>query len=181
MSTTILTRPVHTCPNRAVFQPNCPACVAGALELAGAEPTDVGATPPAMATAETAGCTGGEWCDCSFCPRGITAIVNPPAPMPLPTGARLYRMTTTRGCVYIWATSTAQAKAIFLGDETPLGVPRAPFPTDRPVLAEGAHLWHDEPTPEWSAWFARYRTYLWNRLARSYGECLVRVEGPYPR
>jgi hypothetical protein len=164
----------HTCPNRAVFNPNCPACVAGARALAGAD--DPLTVPPAMATPETFGCTGREWCDCPFCPAGEVSPTAAPAPMPLPTEARLYRMVTTRRTGYVWATSPTHAKLIFLGDRVPLGVPSAPCPADRP----GDDLWHDEPTVEWLAWFTRYRPLLWHRLDLSTGECLLRVDGPYP-
>ena len=177
MSTIAPTAPAHTCPNRAVFQPNCPACVHAALELAGA---GLAALPPAMATPETYRCLGTAWCDCPFCPSGDAATMRPPSPLPLPTAARLYRMVTTRRAAYVWAPSVEQARAFFLGDGLPLGVPRAPLADDL-IEDPETGMSYQVTSPAWAAWHHRYRRDLTNRLDRSHGECLVRIEGPYPR
>jgi hypothetical protein len=175
-----MTGPVHTCPTRAVFQPNCPACASSALALAGADVLDIEAVPPAMATRDTVGCIGGSRCDCPFCPRGVSLLVQVAAPLPLPTGARLYRATTTRSTRYVWATSAVEATAILSGNGLPLGVPAAPHPPTHWVRNEGMHIDHAEPTPEWLAWSTRFGPYLTNRIDADMGECLIRVDGPYP-
>lgn len=177
MNTISINRPVHTCPNRAMFQPNCPACVAGALELAGA---DLAALPPAMATPTSYRCLGTTWCDCPFCPTGDAALTQPAAPLPLPTDARLYRMVTTRRDAYVWATDAGQARCIFSGEGRALGVPRAPQ-ADCLIEDPDTGLSYQVATSAWAAWHHRYRYVLLNRLDRAHGECLISVEGPYPR